>query len=136
MKELIKDYKRRITTLETDFKLFLSNGSTNDIKRVERLTTKLYEYRAFVTELERVQRENTPDVQDIPRVCETIHTVGQLKAFLSVFKDNDIVVMETIDLETGDVQDLYPFHMDIIDGIKLADDKVGFEIRFCQETNI
>jgi hypothetical protein len=53
MKQLIEDYKRRIKTIENDLRLYKSTGSINDIKKVERLTTKLFEYRAFVTELER-----------------------------------------------------------------------------------
>ncbi len=53
-------------------------------------------------------------------IGDTIYTVGELKEFLSTLNDNDQVVMETIDLETGDVQDLYPFYMDVIDGIKLT----------------
>jgi len=136
MKQLIDDYKRRINTLETDLKLFKSNGSINDIKRVERLTTKLFEYRTFVAELERVQRECTIDPSEIPDVCETISTVRDLKAFLSILKDDDQVVMETIDLETGDVEDLFPFHMDVIGGIKLTDGRTVSEVRFCQEKNV
>lgn len=60
MKQLIEDYKRRIKTIENDLRLYKSTGSINDIKKVERLTTKLFEYRAFVVELERlnVQNEN------------------------------------------------------------------------------
>jgi hypothetical protein len=53
MKQLIEDYKKKIETLANDLRLYKSTGSINDIKKVERLTTKLFEYRAFVTELER-----------------------------------------------------------------------------------
>ena len=60
MKQLIEDYKKKIETLTNDLRLYKSTGSINDIKKVERLTTKLFEYRAFVVELERlnVQNEN------------------------------------------------------------------------------
>jgi len=136
MRELIDDYKRKVETLTTDLSHLKSNGSINDIKKVERLTTKLFEYRTFVAELERVQRESIIDPSEIPDICETISTVRDLKAFLSILKDDDQVVMETIDLETGDVEDLFPFHMDVIDGIKLTDGKVVSEIRFCQEKNV
>jgi hypothetical protein len=66
---------------------------------------------------------------------ETINTVGELKEFLSVLGNNDLVVIETID-SNGDVEDLYPFHMDVINGIILLDGTIVNEIRFCQETNI
>ena len=52
MKQLIEDYKKKIETLTNDLRLYKSTGSINDIKKVERLTTKLFEYRAFVAELE------------------------------------------------------------------------------------
>jgi len=136
MKQLIDDYKRRINTLIIDLNLFKSTGSINDVKKVERLTTKLFEDRTFVVELERIQRENTIDPSEIPNVCETISTVRDLKAFLSILHDDDQVVMETIDLDTGDVEDLYPFHMDVIGGIKLTDGKIISEVRFCQEKNV
>lgn len=66
---------------------------------------------------------------------DAIHTVKDLKAFLNTLKDDDQVVLEIIDLETGDVEDLFPFHVDVIDGIELTDGRVVSEIRFCQEPN-
>ena len=54
------------------------------------------------------------------KIGDTINTVGELKEFLNTLNDNDQVCMETIDLETGDVQDLYPFYIDVIDGIKFT----------------
>lgn len=70
------------------------------------------------------------------QICETINTVGELKEFLNTLNDNDIVVIETIDLTTGDSQDLYPFHMDVIDGIQMLDGSTVSEVRFCQEKNV
>ena len=58
MKQLIEDYKKKIETLTNDLRLYKSTGSINDIKKVERLTTKLFEYRAFVVELERLNVQN------------------------------------------------------------------------------
>jgi hypothetical protein len=66
MKQLIEDYKRKIKTLTNDLRLYKSTGSINDIKKVERLTTKLFEYRAFVTELERLNVQND-NVQPITK---------------------------------------------------------------------
>lgn len=141
MKQLIEDYQRKIDTLTEQLACFKSTGSINDIKKVERLTTKLNEYRAFVTELERALSASTnvqPDTFEdaIPDIGERIDTVGALKAFLNTLKNDDQVIMETIDLQTGDVEDLFPFHMDVIDGIELTDGRTISEIRFCQETNI
>ena len=65
----------------------------------------------------------------------TIKTVKELKEFLNTLNDNDIVTIETINLTTGDVEDLYPFHMDVIEGIELQDGSIVNEVRFCQENN-
>jgi len=70
------------------------------------------------------------------QIGETIHTVKELKEFLDTLNDNDQVVIETISLKTGDTEDLYPFHMDVIDGIQLTDGTVVSEVRFCQERNV
>ena len=60
MKELLEDYKRRRTTAETMLMEFKSNGSEHDIRKEERLKTKVGEYNTIVAELERVifSREN------------------------------------------------------------------------------
>ena len=155
MKQLIEDYKRRLKTINESIVDFKSDntGSINDIRKLERLTTKASEYRTFIADLERLNVQ--PDTKEVkiptgilnkndimifedatPDIGETIGTVGALKAFLNTLKNDDLVVMETIDLETGDVQDLYPFHMDVIDGIELTDGRTVSEIRFCQESNI
>jgi hypothetical protein len=64
-----------------------------------------------------------------------ILTIGQLREAIKDLNDNDQVVIETTDLETGDAQDLYPFYIDTIDGIKLEDGSEVSEIRFCQMNN-
>ena len=134
MKQLIEDYKRRLKNIHEMMKEFKSNGSVNDLKKEERLITKANEYKTFIVDLERIER-NVQDV-NVPDIGERIHTVGALKAFLNTLNDDDITVLEGIDLETGDVQDLYPFHMDVIDGIELTDGRTVSEIRFCQESNV
>ncbi len=136
MKQLIDDYNKRIETLETELSHFKSTGSINDVKKVERLTTKKFEYKTFIAELERIQRDSEIDSSEIPEIGQTIYTVRDLKAFFTTLKDDDQLVMEAIDLETGDVQDLYPFHMDVIDGIELTDGRKVSEVRFCQESNV
>jgi hypothetical protein len=70
---------------------------------------------------------------------ETIYTVGQLREALKDFSDEDQLALETID-EEGDVEDLYLFHIEVIDNIQLVDENgnntiVVKEIRFCQELN-
>jgi hypothetical protein len=66
------------------------------------------------------------------QIGETINTVGELKEFLTTLDDNDQVCMEAIDLETGDTQDLYPFHMDVIENLKMEDGSTIREVRFVQ----
>ena len=67
---------------------------------------------------------------------ERILTIGQLREIIKDLDDKDRVVIETTDLETGDAQDLYPFYVDIIDGIQLEDESEIKEIRFCQMNNV
>lgn len=69
------------------------------------------------------------------QIGDTIQTVGDLKEFLNTLNDDDQVCIETIDLETGDVSDLFPFYIDVIDGIELTDGSVINEVRFCQQDN-
>lgn len=67
---------------------------------------------------------------------QKIYSIGQLREAIKDLDDNDAVVIETTDLESGDAQDLYPFYIDIIDGIKLEDGSEIKEIRFCQMNNV
>ena len=62
-------------------------------------------------------------------------TIGDLKEAISHLSDNDLVVIETTDLSTGDAMDLYPFYVDVIDGIQLTDGSEISEVRFCQMDN-
>lgn len=66
---------------------------------------------------------------------DRIDTVGQLRMIMSDLDDHDQLCIETINLETGDTQDLYPMNVDVIDGIKLTDDTIVREVRFCQMPN-
>jgi hypothetical protein len=66
---------------------------------------------------------------------DRIDTVGQLRHIMKDLDDHDQICIETIDLETGDVEDLYPMSIDVIDGIKLTDDTIVREVRFCQKPN-
>ena len=66
---------------------------------------------------------------------DRIDTVGQLRVILSDLDDHDQICIEAIDLQTGDVQDLYPMNVDVIEGIKLTDDTIVREVRFCQMMN-
>lgn len=65
---------------------------------------------------------------------DTIQNIGQVKHVLKDLDDHDIVVVEACD-EHGDVQDLYPMAMDVIDNIRLTDDTIVREVRFCQRPN-
>jgi hypothetical protein len=48
-----------------------------------------------------------------------VMNVGELKEILKDLSDEDNVVIETIDLKTGNRLELYPFYVDVIDmGIK------------------
>lgn len=64
-----------------------------------------------------------------------IRTIGDLRKAISHMNDDDLVVMETTDLITGDAIDLFPFYVDVIDGIELKDGSIVSQIRFCQMPN-
>jgi hypothetical protein len=65
-----------------------------------------------------------------------ITTVGELKKILNSMDDNDIIVIETTDLETGNAKDLYPFYVDVIEGLINSDGNELRELRLCQLNNI
>jgi len=65
MKELLEDYKRRLTTIEGMIAEFKSNGSEHDNRKDERFKTKASEYRTFIVELERVIAKNEPVSDDV-----------------------------------------------------------------------
>lgn len=73
--------------------------------------------------------------EECPSIGDTLNTVGELRAIMSDLDDHDQICIETIDLETGDVEDLYPMSLDVIDGIKLTDGRIVREVRFCQRPN-
>lgn len=66
---------------------------------------------------------------------KTIFTIGELRQAISHLADNDCVVLETTDLSSGDAIDLYPFYIDVIDGIQLTDGSTISEVRLCQMDN-
>lgn len=66
---------------------------------------------------------------------ERVFTLGEFRALTADLPDDSKMVIETIDLESGDTQDLYPFYVDNIDGVKLENGAVVSEIRICQMDN-
>jgi hypothetical protein len=70
MKQLIEDYKRKLKNINEMIKGFKSTGSTNDLKKETRLTTKASEYRTFITELERIESNVQPD--ETPKLVSLI----------------------------------------------------------------
>ena len=66
---------------------------------------------------------------------KTIFTIGELRQAISHLADNDCVVLETTDLSSGDAIDLYPFYIDVIEGIQLTNGETISEVRFCQMDN-
>ena len=73
-------------------------------------------------------------VTHIPMYGDQIKTVGQLRHILRDLDDHDQLCIETIN-EDGDVEDLFPMYIDVIDGIRLTDDTIVREVRFCQMPN-
>jgi len=67
-------------------------------------------------------------------IGETIYKVGELRYLMEGLDDQDQICVETCD-ENGDVQDLFPMSLDVIDGIKLTNGTEVREVRFCQRPN-
>jgi hypothetical protein len=65
----------------------------------------------------------------------SLNTVGELRGAMSELSDDDQITLVTIDLDTGDEQDHYPMHLDVIGGIRLTDGSVVNEVQFVQERN-
>ena len=65
---------------------------------------------------------------------KTIYRMAELRYLLEGLDDHDHVVVEACD-EEGDVEDLYPMSIDVIEGIELTDGTVVREVRFCQRPN-
>jgi hypothetical protein len=67
-------------------------------------------------------------------VGKTIHRVAELRYLMEGLDDNDLICIETCD-EEGDVEDLYPLALDVIENIQLTDGTIVREVRFCQRPN-
>ena len=68
-------------------------------------------------------------------IGSVLQTVGELRYLMEDLDDKDQVCVEACDTETGDVEDLYPMTLDVIDGIELTDGSNVREVRFCQRPN-
>lgn len=67
-------------------------------------------------------------------IGDRLLTVKEVKELLADLDDNDQVCIETCD-KNGDVMDLHPMYIDVIDGIKLKTGETVREVRFCQMPN-
>jgi len=69
-------------------------------------------------------------------IGETIYRMAELRYLIEGLDDDDQICIETIDLETGDTQDLYPMYVDVIENVRLTDGSIVREVRFCQRPNV
>ena len=65
---------------------------------------------------------------------KVIHTVGELRYLMEGLDDHDQIVVEACD-EFGDVEDLYPMSLDVIENVQLTNGQNVREVRFCQRPN-
>jgi len=70
----------------------------------------------------------------LPHIGRKVTTIGEIRELISNLDNKDIAVLEACD-EDGEVEDLYPMYVDVIEGIELRDGTVGNEVRFCQMPN-
>ena len=64
-----------------------------------------------------------------------VKIVAELLDAMQELDDDDQICIETIDLKSGDVQDLYPMYIDVISGVELTTGKTVNEVKFCQIPN-
>ena len=64
-----------------------------------------------------------------------LQTVGEVRELMQDLDDHDQVCVESCDTETGDVEDLFPLSLDVIEGIELTDGTIVREVRYCQRPN-
>lgn len=65
---------------------------------------------------------------------DTLTTLGNVRELIADLDDKDLVYVEACD-EHGDVKDLYPMSIDVIENIELKDGSIVREVRFCQRPN-
>lgn len=70
----------------------------------------------------------------VPEIGRKVRTIGEIKELISNLNNKDIAVVEACD-ENGDIEDLYPMYIDVIEDIELLDGTVVNEVRFCQMPN-
>lgn len=65
---------------------------------------------------------------------DELQTLKQVRELINDLDDNDLVLVEGCDDE-GEVLDLFPMSIDVIDNVELKDGSIVREIRFCQRPN-
>lgn len=70
----------------------------------------------------------------ISEIGRKVTTIGEIRALISNLDNRDIAVIEACD-EDGEVEDLYPMYIDVIEGIELRDNSIVNQVRFCQMPN-
>lgn len=68
-----------------------------------------------------------------PELGRKVRTIGEIRALISNLNNKDIAVIEACDKD-GEVEDLYPMYIDVIEGIERNGIIVN-EVRFCQMPN-
>jgi hypothetical protein len=74
--------------------------------------------------------KSAPDVS----VGQPIYRMEELRYLLEGLDDHDQICIEACD-EHGDVEDLYPMYVDVIENVRLTDGTIVREVRFCQLPN-
>lgn len=75
-----------------------------------------------------------PEGKAYPEIGRKIRTIGEVRELIQDLDNRDIAVLEACDAN-GDVEDLYPMYIDVIEGIELNDGTIVREVRFCQMPN-
>lgn len=77
---------------------------------------------------------NSPKQAEDISLGKTLYKMSELRYLMEGLDDHDQICVEACD-EHGDVEDLYPMSLDVIEGIELTDGSIVREVRFCQRPN-
>ena len=83
---------------------------------------------------ETIKPQRSPMCAEDVSLGKTIYRMAELRYLLEGLDDHDQICVEACD-DLGDVEDLYPMSIDIIEGIELTDGTIVREVRFCQRPN-
>lgn len=93
----------------------------------------------YINVQDNVQESNVQETKEmnitIKGLGKRLNTVGELRKLMQDLDDHDQICIEACDKD-GEVEDLYPMYLDVIDNVRLVNNTIVREVRFCQMPNV